>query len=183
MRKGTVVCDLWHDAGRITGKRDLAEFILRHVQQYSLNDLQMFRGAIERELRHLPPPYRRKLYPKMKEQVFGTHHRLLLMHRSGDFAKIHGNVGDRFREYCTMVERACTACVHMQDARREALYFLLAAFNMFVLDLPGHPVGTPFPGGFRVEMRFGEFLCPIRDKEGEVETSICPFCPARQSVL
>lgn len=183
MNEGSEICDVWKKARRITGKRDLAEYILHHVLQYSLSDLQMFRGAIERELRHLPPPYRRKLYPKMKEQIFGTHHRLLLMHRSGDFAKINGDVGNRFGEYCTMVERACISCTQVQDARREALYFLLAAFNMFVLDLPGHPVGTPFPGGFRVEMRFGEFLCPIRDKEDEVETSICPFCPARQSAL
>jgi uncharacterized protein (UPF0305 family) len=34
-----------------------------------------------------------------------------------------------------------------------------------------------------VEERDGEYYCPVREKEDEVETSICPFCPAKQSEL
>ncbi len=52
---------------------------------------------------------------------------------------------------------------------------------MFVLDEPGHPVGTPFPGGFVVEKRGNEYFCPIRDKEEDVWYSICNFCPAKQT--
>ena len=51
------------------------------------------------------------------------------------------------------------------------------------VELPGHPVGTPFPGGFIVEERVGVYYCPVREKEDEVETSICPYCPAEQSAL
>ena len=177
------ICDIWKELQGITGKKDLAAVIVREVGQFSLVDLQTFRGAIERELRHLPPHYRKKLYPKMKEQIFGTHHRLLLMHRSGELGHISGALSDRFGDFCVMVERACSSCSGVDDQRRELLYYLLAAFNIFVMDLPGHPVGTPFPGGFEVQMQFGEYLCPIRDKEDEVETSICPFCRAKQAVL
>jgi uncharacterized protein (UPF0305 family) len=52
---------------------------------------------------------------------------------------------------------------------------------MFVLDEPGHPVGMPFPGGFRVEQRGRDYYCLIRDKEKEVFSSICNFCPAKQT--
>jgi uncharacterized protein (UPF0305 family) len=177
------ICAVWEEMRGMTEKKDLAAVIVREVGQFSLIDLQTFRGAIERELRHLPPRYRKKLYPKMKEQIFGTHHRLLLMSRNGELAKVSGDVGERFGDFCTMVERACRSCRNENDQQRELLYYLLAAFNIFIMDLPGHPVGTPFPGGFTVEMQFGEYLCPIRDKEDEVETSICPFCRAKQSIL
>ena len=60
-------------------------------------------------------------------------------------------------------------------------YYLMAAFTMFVLDSPGHPVGMPFPGGFAVEDRNGTFYCLIRDREKEVFFSICNFCPAKQT--
>ncbi|HON40082.1 MAG TPA: DUF2115 family protein, partial [Methanoculleus sp.] len=63
------------------------------------------------------------------------------------------------------------------------LYFLLAAFNIFVLDLPAHPVGTPFPGGLKVEARNGEYLCPVREKANDVENALCPYCPAKQSEI
>jgi uncharacterized protein (UPF0305 family) len=183
MKQETGICSVWQELQGVSEKRDIAALIVREVHRYSLEDLQMIRGAIERELRHLPVRYRKKLYPKMKEQIFGTHHRLLLMHRNGDLAKVDGSVSDQFGDFCSMAERACRACTSAAGRRRELLYYLLSAFNIFVMDLPGHPVGTPFPGGFEVEMLFGEYLCPIRDKEDEVETSICPYCRARQSVL
>jgi uncharacterized protein (UPF0305 family) len=69
------------------------------------------------------------------------------------------------------------------DLRLILFYYLLAAFTIFVRELPGHPVGTPFPGGFLVEERDGIYYCPVREKEDDVETSICPFCPAEQSNL
>jgi uncharacterized protein (UPF0305 family) len=52
---------------------------------------------------------------------------------------------------------------------------------MFVLEEPGHPVGMPFPGGYTIEKRGGEYYCLIRDREKEVLHSICNFCPAKQS--
>jgi uncharacterized protein (UPF0305 family) len=51
---------------------------------------------------------------------------------------------------------------------------------MFVLDQPGHPIGTPFPGGFTVRQQGDEFYCPIREKEKDIWYSICNFCPAKQ---
>jgi uncharacterized protein (UPF0305 family) len=59
---------------------------------------------------------------------------------------------------------------------------LISIFVMLVLEEPGHPVGTPFPGHFSVEKRHGNYHCPIRNKE-EVSHSICNFCPAKQSDL
>ncbi|HZD43891.1 MAG TPA: DUF2115 domain-containing protein [Methanomicrobiales archaeon] len=161
----------------------MAEAICFEVRGYSLQELQDLRGAIEKDLEHLPPQYRKKLQPRLMEQVFGTHHRMLILCRSGDSFRISGPVDERFSEYCAMIERACESCASEREARIEVFYYLLAAFNIFVLQIPGHPVGTPFPGGFAVEKRGGEFFCPVREKEDDVETSICPFCPARQAEL
>jgi len=52
---------------------------------------------------------------------------------------------------------------------------------MFVLERPGHPVGTPFPGGQKIEEKNGKFICPVRDKHRDVFFSLCNFCPATQS--
>ena len=51
---------------------------------------------------------------------------------------------------------------------------------MFVADEPGHPPGTPFPGGLEVTKNNEGYLCPIRDKEEEIFYSVCNFCPAKQ---
>lgn len=160
-------------------KGQLLDLLAPEVLKYSLQDLAHIRGVMERELRHLPPSYRNRLYPKLIQQLFETHHRLINLYRKGTFSRNNETLDKKFREYCDMVMAACND-QEGPEQWRTLLYYLLAAFNMFVLGEPGHPVGTPFPGGARVEERDGKYYCPIREKEDDVETSICPYCPSHQ---
>jgi len=114
------------------------------------------------------------------EMIFETHHALIAAVRRGNPDVQDEPLPDEFREFCGMVERTCLAGDE-REQHLELLYFLLAAFNLFVLGRPAHPAGTPFPGGFEVEVRDGEYLCPVREKADDVENALCPYCPAKQS--
>lgn len=173
-----------------TTRGELARNIVFEVERYSVFDLQVICGRLHHEVERLPSPYREAVRPFFLEQVFGTHHRLLHMFRSGSFNPLSEPITDRalFSDFLRMVPEACFCKETRSDYIPEfntpyqgLFYFLMAAFLMFVLDLPGHPVGMPFPGGFRVEDRGGVYYCPVRDKEKEVAHSICNFCPAKQS--
>jgi uncharacterized protein (UPF0305 family) len=176
-------------AGSAT-KGELGRTIAGEVERFSVFDLQVICGRLLHDVERLPSPYREAVRPFFIEQMFGTHHRLLLMSRSGSFDTLKEPITDTvsFSEYLRMIPEACF-CKEIQSEYipdfntpyQGLFYFLMAAFLMFVLDQPGHPVGMPFPGGFRVEDRGGEFFCPVRDKEKEVAHSICNFCPAKQS--
>jgi uncharacterized protein (UPF0305 family) len=184
------ICDR---LGASVTKGELARNIACEVEKYSVFDLQVICGRLHHEIEHLPSPYREAVRPFFIEQLFGTHHRLLQMIRSGSYHNtLQEPVSDPavFSEYLHMVADACFC----RELRSEYIpefntpyqglfYYLMAAFQMFVLDLPGHPVGMPFPGGFRVEQRAGGFYCPVRDKEKEVLHSICNFCPAKQTEM
>lgn len=163
-----------------TTRAELAEALYREVSGYSLIDLQAMRGRVEQDLRSVPAGYRRRLYPSVMEMIFETHHTLIATMRRGS-PEVHADpLAEEFQEYCTMVENTCLARDE-EEQHLELLYFLLAAFNMFVLGRPGHPAGTPFPGGLEVEVRGGEYLCPVREKADDVDNALCPYCPAKQS--
>jgi uncharacterized protein (UPF0305 family) len=167
---------------RRAGTREaLAAIIAEEVATYTLTDLLRMRGLVERDLRHVPPAYRARLQPRMMEHLFGTHHAIMLRHRQGRSGDFRGPLDGKLGEFCDML-------LSLPDAgegepRLTLFYYLIAAYTLFVRELPGHPVGTPFPGGFLVEERDGVYYCPVREKEDDVETSICPFCPAEQSRL
>jgi len=169
--------------GQARDRRHLAEILGEALSAYTLQDLQHLRGIIEHEFRNLPQPYRRKLYPHAIEQVFGAYHDLMLHHRWSRHERWEGPLPSPYPDFCRMLQDLALKEDGNRLRRYELLYYLLAAFTMFVRELPGHPIGTPFPGGFRVEERSGEYYCPVREKEDEVETSICPFCPAKKSEL
>ena len=167
---------------RAPTRRALAVVIAEEVASYTLDDLLHLRASVEHDLRHVPRDYRRKLQPRMMEHLFGTHHTIMLRHTQGGFESLRGPVEGKLGEFCDML-LDLPSPGDDRDPRLVLLYYLIAAFTIFVCELPGHPVGTPFPGGFLVEVRDGTYYCPVRDREDEVETSICPFCPARQSRL
>jgi len=169
---------------------ELGTLVAHEVLTYSLFELQVIGGRLNNEIDRLPSPYRERIRPYFKEQLFGAHHRLIAMHRGGGFATLSDPVNDSatFSAFCDMVSSGCFAWddqnernPHLRQPRNRLFYYLISAFTMFVLNEPGHPVGMPFPGGFTVEKRGRDYYCLIRDKEKEVPHSICNFCPAQQS--
>jgi hypothetical protein len=181
-------------AGRIARadtKGELAAALVRELHRYTLFDLQIIGGRLNSEIERLPSPYREAVRPHFREQIFGRHHQLMDMSRSGALPRLDRvplKDPDLFQKFWEMVPKGCFAWndssernPYFQNPKNRLFYYLIAAFTMFVLDEPGHPVGMPFPGGFTVEQRGKEFFCLIRDKEKEVFYSICNFCPAQQS--
>ncbi len=173
---------------RTSGTRSrLARQIAYEIHRYTPYDLMKIAGALRHEIERLPPPYREAYAASAHEQVFGTHHRILLMEREGRIDTLPGEIPDPalFATFCRMMEEACLSPdrsgeAHMTPMGR-LLYYLLSCFLIFVMGESAHPIGTPFPGGMRVEQKGGVICCPVREKEDDVPYALCRFCPAEQS--
>ena len=178
-------------ATKMTGRSELAEALAQEILKFSVYDLQHISSKLEKEIAVLPSPYKEKIRPHFLEQYFGRYYRIMSMHSSGNLKEVEGNIKDvsLFREYCSMISTRFLAegiedGEEIADAPFNSLfYYLISGFYMFVLDEPGHPVGMPFPGGFTVRLSDDQVYCPIRDKEKDVEYSICNFCPAKQDEI
>ncbi|MDI6718972.1 MAG: DUF2115 domain-containing protein [Methanomicrobiales archaeon] len=186
LRRVATICD------RLRGARTQGELgmqIAQAVTDCSLHDLQRIGGRLKREIDRLPSPYREAVRPYLTEQLFGSHHTLLTLYRAGAFHRMESPLadGDAATAYWRMVPAGCLSWDRaerdpdLRSPRLRFFYYLVCGFLMFVRDSPGHPVGTPFPGGFHVEERNRSYYCPIRNKEKDVEFSICTFCSTRQS--
>jgi uncharacterized protein (UPF0305 family) len=184
------ISDTARRIGAARTKGGLGMILAHEVARYSIFDLQVIGGRLCSEIEKLPSPYRENIRPFFREQIFGGHHRLLTMERNRAFDRMVAPLRDReqFEKFCDMIPEGCRSwndeseCnPYFRNPKNRLFYYIIAAFTMYVLDEPGHPVGMPFPGGFKVEQRGKEFYCLIRDKEKEVSFSICNFCPAHQS--
>ncbi|MCD1295877.1 hypothetical protein CUJ83_12810 [Methanocella sp. CWC-04] len=173
----------------IDKKSELARTLAQEIKRFSLYDLQVMSAFLEREINNLPSPYGENIRPYFIEQYFGRYYNILAIYNNGAFSDRDEEINDKqmFRDYCSTVisfeleyDKGSENRITMNDPFYSLYYYLLSCFYMFVLDEPGHPVGTPFPGGFTVQKINGEYYCPIRDKEKDVERSICNFCPAKQ---
>ncbi|MDD3406705.1 MAG: DUF2115 domain-containing protein [Methanomicrobium sp.] len=171
-------------------KEELGTFIAEELLKYRAYDLQVISARAREDVETLPEPYRTKLLPYAKEWFFGRYHRVIMLYRRGDFKNGKTSITDfdTYLRFCGMIPKGCfdsSKETHrfVDEAKKpyyELFFYLLCAFAMFVEDEPGHPPGTPFPGGFEVQKNGDGYLCPIRDKEEEIFYSVCNFCPAKQ---
>jgi len=166
---------------RITTRGELGEAISQIVLRYSPNDLQKMKRNFGVRIRDITPEYRDQLEMKVAEHLTGTWQTSRLMRQQGVFGTMHEALTEPQKEFWNMVIVQCDPAGTDEDARLRFLKFLLAGFCMFVLNEPGHAVGTPFPGGDKVECIGGVYYCPVRDKADDVQAALCPFCPALQT--
>lgn len=60
------------------------------------------------------------------------------------------------------------------------IYKLVVIYVTVLLEKPIHPVGTPFPGGFKVKYEHGTYLCPVKENQKDNPGAVCGFCIAEQ---
>jgi uncharacterized protein (UPF0305 family) len=187
---GRVIRDIAERLGAARTKGELGAFLAHEILKYTLFDLQIIGGRLNNEIEKLPSPYREAIRPHFREQLFGKHHQLLALHHTRAFGRMNDPIRDpeTLSKFLKMLHEGVFAWndssernPYFRNPKNRFFYYLMAAFTMFVLDEPGHPVGMPFPGGFFVEQRGRDYYCLIRDKEKEIFYSICNFCPAHQT--
>ncbi|HUT38588.1 MAG TPA: DUF2115 domain-containing protein [Methanoregula sp.] len=169
-------CDL---LGSKKTRGDLGRAIAAIVLAYSPRDLQQMKWNFAEKIRDIDPAYRKRLEETITGYLHGTYQNVRLMNQQGAFSSLREPVPDDARAFWDMVAVQCTK--GNDEDRLRFLKFLLAGFCMLVQELPGHPVGMPFPGGDKVEVIDGLYYCPVRTKANNVDAALCPFCPALQT--
>lgn len=172
----------------IDKKGALGQALALEAQKYNILDLQRISAGLAREINSLPSPYKERITPYFLDQFFIRYYRLIGMNGSGEFNDLKDDIKEkkRFLDYLEATEKTkrdpdTRGFVYEYDPGHGLFYFIVNCFAMFVLEEPGHPVGMPFPGGFKVEKREGVYYCPIREKEKDLPHSICNFCPCKQA--
>lgn len=71
-----------------------------------------------------------------------------------------------------------------QDSKEHLRFFkiykLITIYTTFILDEPVHPVGMPFPGGFKIKYEDGIFYCPVKESQKDNPGAVCGICIAEQ---
>ncbi len=159
---------------------ELGSAIAAIVLFYSPRDVQQMRRNFSASIRDFAPEYGKQLEETVIGHLNGTYQTIRRMHELRNFANMREPLPPMAAEFWKMVAGQC-ASGDEKKVRARFLKFLLEGFCMFVQGLPGHPVGMPFPGGDRVALIEGVYYCPVREKANDVDSALCPFCPALQT--
>lgn len=158
-------------------KGDLLAFLQTTGRLYTPDDLEIMMEKYAGKIRDLPAEYRNTLKKYATVQIVDGYHQMMTCLLD----KIHLNekLPKQFRQFASTAPELCIR--HNEGDRHRILKYLIAAFTIFILEAPVHPVGMPFPGGLTVEKYDGTYYCPVRAVWNEIDDAYCRFCPAVQS--
>lgn len=159
---------------------ELGKNIATVILACSSHDLNQMRENFSEKINTFSPDYRKHLEDSVTAHLHGTYQTIHLMDQQGIFGSMKEPVRDEALEYWQVVVSHCSAGDERGDWYR-FLKYLVSGFCMFVQEIPGHPVGMTFPGGDKVENIDGIYYCPVKDKANDVDSALCPFCPALQT--
>ncbi|MDO5847451.1 MAG: DUF2115 domain-containing protein [Methanocorpusculum sp.] len=161
--------------------------ILHVLQRFTISDLQIIGANIRYEVEKLPEPYRSRYRPYASD-LLDKYHECIAAAKAGTRFEIIDeelwksywysaaeHLSEDTEDFTDELPRPCTSRL-----AGKFFYRLVYGYVMLLAGKPGHPVGTPFPGGWKVLEEKGVILCPIRDKEKDLPLALCNFCPAVQ---
>jgi uncharacterized protein (UPF0305 family) len=180
-RKGGDIALKCRDLREARTRGELGERIAAMVLQHSPVEIQRMKRNFDNKIQEISPEYRKLLTKKITEHLLGTYQTIWLAQQQGIFRTMLEPVSDRQVQFWEMVQEQCRDDYRGDTPTIRFLKYLLAGFCMLVLNEPGHPVGTPFPGGDSVQATEGIYYCPVRNKANDVDAALCPFCPALQT--
>jgi uncharacterized protein (UPF0305 family) len=180
-RRGTTITEMCRDLQQVKNRSELGERIAFLVLQHSPGEIQRMKQNFGKKTENISPEYRDKLVKKITEHLMGTYQKIRLLQQQGVFKTMHEPVTDQQKKYWDMTREQCQENEGEDAPAARFLKYLLAGFCMLVLNEPGHPAGTPFPGGDSVQFTSGVYFCPVREKANDVDAALCPFCPALQT--
>lgn len=158
---------------------DLGKAIAAIVLEHSPRDIRKMGWNFSAKIQKIDPSYRKKLEKMITGHLQATFENIRLMNQQGTFTLMNDLLPESAAYYWKMTAVKCST--GDDGDRLRFLKYLLAGFCMFVQKIPAHPVGMPFPGGDEVQLIDGVYYCPVRTKANDVDSALCPFCPALQT--
>lgn len=158
-------------------KGDLLELLKDAGKKYTPDGLEEMILRYSKKLENVNADYKNSLIHFAKIQIIDGYHKMM----TTELDDIHANVKlpGNFKKFIRFAE---SACEHDDErSRLRSLKFIIAAYMVFIEEEPVHPVGLPFPGGYKVEIFDGVYYCPVRSVWNEIDDALCRFCPAVQS--
>jgi uncharacterized protein (UPF0305 family) len=180
-RNGLPIAQKCQNLQQAKNRGDLGARIADLVLQHSPSDIQRMKENFSNKIEDLTPEYRDRLAKKINEHLLGTYQRIRLLRQQAVFGTMPEQVTEQQKKYWDMVCVQCLETEEKDDSSLRFLKYLISGFCMLVLHEPGHPPGTPFPGGGSVQVTQGIYYCPVREKANDVDAALCPFCPALQT--
>jgi len=157
-------------------KQELLNVLKKEASRIHMHDIMLASAYIQEDAKYMQAGYREDFVKTFTKSFINRFKDI-----NEDKKKYKGYVDAKnLQKFIELVEKQIK-----ESKTRQGLYFLRLAkivsiYTTFILEASIHPVGTSFPGGFKVKFENHEYLCPVKEKQLNTPGALCRFCVSKQ---
>ncbi len=157
-------------------KNELLHVLKKEASRIHMHDIMLASAYIQEDAKYMQAGYREDFIETFTKAFINRFKDI-----RQDKENYEGYINTRkFQEFLEVLNK------QIEEAKtRSELCFLhlakiVSIYTTFILEASIHPVGTSFPGGFKLKFENGVYLCPVKEKQMNTPGALCKFCVSKQ---
>ncbi|HEX3014524.1 MAG TPA: DUF2115 domain-containing protein [Methanobacterium sp.] len=164
------------DFSKKISKNELLDVLKKEASKIHMHDIMLASSYIQEDAKYMPAGY--------KEEFIETFTKAFI-NRFKDIKEDKENYegyinSEKFQEFLEVLNNQIKESKITSERCFLHLAKIVSIYTTFILEASIHPVGTSFPGGFKVKYENGTYLCPVKEKQMNTPGALCKFCVSKQ---
>jgi len=157
-------------------KNELLSVLKNEASRIHMHDIMLASSYIHEDAKYMHAGYR--------EEFIETFTKAFI-NRFKDIREDKGNYegyinSKKLQEFLEVLNKQIKGSKIKSEHYFLKLAKIVSIYTTFILEASIHPVGTSFPGGFKLKFEKGTYLCPVKEKNMETPGALCKFCVSKQ---
>lgn len=164
-----------NDINRLS-KDDLLSILKIEASSIDIQKIIKATAYLREDARFMPSPYREDYIKRFSKAFFSR-----IKDLKDDKEEYDGEVDvHKLKKFLEVLESQRKQAKNENELCFLKIARVIALYVTFVLEESIHPVGTIFPGGFKLKLEDGKYICPVKDKQMNNPSALCRFCVSVQ---
>lgn len=162
-------------SGKI-GKNKLLSVLKVEASAIDVRRIMVANSFLREDARYMQSPYREEYIERFSKAFFAR-----IKDLKDDNRNYKGNVDVyKLQEFLEVLEKQQREAKSKGELCFLKIARIIALYTVFVREESIHPVGTKFPGGFKLRQVNGQYLCPVKEKQMKNPSALCRLCVSLQ---
>ncbi len=157
-------------------KNELLKVLKKEASKIHMNDIMLASAYIQEDAKFMHAGYREDFVENFTKAFI-----IRFKDIREDKKEYNGYIDNKkLQEFLNVLNKQMKESEIRQEQYFLRLAKIVSIYTTFILESSIHPVGTSFPGGFKLRFEKGEYLCPVKDKNLNTPGALCRFCVSKQ---
>ncbi|WP_414468540.1 DUF2115 domain-containing protein [Methanobacterium sp. ACI-7] len=164
------------DFSKKISKNKLLEVLKKEASRIHMHDIMLASAYIQEDAKYMQAGYREEFVETFTKAFINRFRDI-----REDKENYEGYINTRkLQEFLDVLNKQIEKSQINQELYFLSLAKIVSIYTTFILNASIHPVGTSFPGGFKLKFENHEYLCPVKEKQMNTPGALCKFCVSRQ---